>query len=260
MTQLTDARPAEKARKPLIDFVRGLAVLMMIAYHTAYFADYNGLADVPLFESDFWFYSPRVIVSLFMLCSGASLYLSCRDGIRWGRYLRRLGILSLLAGGITLGTWIFFRENFIFTGILHCAAGASILVLPFLTAPLIRRPWIALGAGAALIVLSRLNILPNLPPHIEGVVSMDYIPVLPWAAPVFIGVFLGSLAAAAPSNMPGSLKNDADAPGGIIPLPRFYGNPVSKAVLFLGRRSLLVYFIHIAIIFGITMGIAEMLR
>lgn len=246
-------------RRPLIDFVRGFAVTLMIAYHTAYFLNYNGLAEVPLFESDFWFNAPRVIVSLFLLCSGASIYLASVNGIRWRRYFKRFGVLALLAGLITLGTWIFFRTSFIFCGILHCAAGSSLLVLPVLLIPSDRiRPWVAFLIGSALVVLSRLNVVPNLPPRVEGVVSMDYIPVIPWAAPVFIGIFLGSLFIKIPR--PGTGIAAPESVARPREITRFFGNPVYRFIVFLGKKSLWVYFIHIAVIFGITAGVAAIFR
>jgi len=240
---VTEAPPE---RLPLIDFIRGFAVLLMVAYHTAYFLDYNGLADVPLFESDFWYYSPRVIVSLFLSCSGASLYLSCRRGFRPLRYCKRIAFLSLLAGLITLGTRVVFPERFVFCGILHCAAGASVLVLPFLVPSMIRRPWIPFVAGCVIVLLSRLAILPDIPPRIDGVTSMDYIPVIPWSAAVFIGVLFGYCAGLI--FQPGKKCGE-----------KFFETSFAKVLRFLGKHSLSAYFIHITLIFGITMGIARLI-
>ncbi|MFX5595080.1 heparan-alpha-glucosaminide N-acetyltransferase domain-containing protein, partial [Acinetobacter baumannii] len=74
---------------------------------------------------------------------GFSLVLASRNGIDRKAYLRRLILVAGAAVLVTLGTWFALPHAYIFFGILHHIALASVLALPVL-----RLPVLAVAGGA----------------------------------------------------------------------------------------------------------------
>lgn len=218
------------ARYDLLDALRGLAVVMMMAFHFSF--DLNLFGYVFLdFQHDPFLLNWRVlIVSLFVGVAGASLALACRNGIRWRSFLRREGILLACALLISAASYAIFPQNWIFFGILHLILVASLLALPFVRAgvpalltsiaafalwalfshPLFDHPW-----------LQWVGLMTHSP------TTEDYAPLLPWFGVMLIGVFVG--------------QHISQIPVFRYPLQqRLWAKPL----LWLGRHSLLVYMLH----------------
>lgn len=77
----------------IIDVSRGFAILLMFVYHFIYDLDYYGFIQQNFTEDDFWINFRIVIVSLFLLIMGISLYLSCYRGLSKKRFQQRLLLL-----------------------------------------------------------------------------------------------------------------------------------------------------------------------
>ena len=136
------AAAASRPRLAVIDLIRGVAVVAMIVYHLSWdLLDY-GLIDVdvvndPLLAES----SPMLIAGTFLALVGFNLVLAKRNGIRPAAYFRRLAIIAGAAALVSLGTYWFMPDAFVFFGVLHMIAAASVLALPFLRAPV----WATLG-------------------------------------------------------------------------------------------------------------------
>ena len=238
-------RIATGTRLPLLDALRGLAILAMATYHLVWDLGFFRLID-PDFPSTpgFKLYG-HAIASSFLALVGVSLVLAFRQADPWPGFRRRLGLVSAAAGVITLATLWVFPENFIFFGILHCIAVSSLLAVPLLRAPL----WlVVLAAAAALtapqwIALALLDapafwwlglgtVLPT---------SHDYRPLLPWLGVVFLGVAAARLALA--------LK--------IAPLHLHHSRIVLR-LAWAGRHSLAIYMAHQPLLFGLVWLAAQL--
>ena len=210
-----------KKRYPFIDQLRGLAVILMIAFHTLYNLNLFSHIAIPP-KNVLWMLFPNVIVTLFMLTVGISLTLAHYPKIRIRPLCLRLLKISLSAAAISLATWILFPNRWIYFGTLHNIAFCSLMALPFL-----RFPRLALGAGIALPFLSlpwfRL-------PH----ASMDYIPPFPWLSPVLLGIFLFHF-----------------REGAFLHIRLLGGLPLS----FWGRHALLIYLLHQPLLYGLLLSI-----
>ena len=55
--------------------------------------------------------------------------------MRWPAYWRRFLIIAGAAALVSVGTYFVFPGAFVFFGILHCIAAASLVALPFLFLP-----------------------------------------------------------------------------------------------------------------------------
>ena len=108
----------------------------MIVYHFSWDLRYFGFITADVAEDPGWRIFARLIAGGFIFVSGVSLVLATRNGLHLDRYVKRLAILVAAAASITLVTWFVFPDNFIFFGILHHIALASVLGLAFIRAPL----------------------------------------------------------------------------------------------------------------------------
>ena len=181
-------RPSSGIRYPLIDLMRVAAIGLMVFFHLFYDLDQWGFVDIDFRQDVFWFWLPKLIVWLFMLCVGMGLAMTHSRGVVWKKVGKRLAQLGGAALGVSLFTYFAFPKNWVYFGTLHCIALSSILALPFL-----RRPNWALALGLAMITLYwGLDLrLPSLSKYL-GIVAMDYIPPHPWLGVVLMGIFFHS--------------------------------------------------------------------
>lgn len=221
-------------RYPELDSLRGAAVLAMIAYHAYFDLSFYYGYDLGMAHPLSAFVA-RATASLFLLLTGMCFVISFERSapeVRLKKYLKRAVIILAGAMIVTLVTWFFDPETFVVFGILHLI-GVAIL-MQYLVRPLKR--WnVLLGA----LIFSTALFLPTgnistpllLPLGImnEGFSSVDYYPLLPWLGPILIGMGLGDLLYI-PRRRELLMHLDR------IRWPRW--------LLWTGRRSLPIYFIH----------------
>lgn len=234
-----------------VDFLRGIAVFMMILFHALYDLDYfSGLVNV---HSGIWSLFAKTTASIFLLLVGVSLTISSARARMKGedsfpRYLRRGARIFCWGMAVTFSTILFLGEGYVVFGILHLI-GISII----LSYPLRRRSLFNLIIGSAVIsagLLLRhfsfgspwllwLGFVPS------GFYSVDYFPLLPWFGVVALGIFLG----------------DLFYPEGVrrVQLPDISGRAPARQICLVGRNSFLIYLIHqpILIILMQLLGVIE---
>jgi uncharacterized membrane protein len=242
-----DAPTAQRsARLPLIDAARGIAVAAMVVYHFSWDLRYFGFiaADV---EGDLgWRLFARSIAASFIFIVGVSLVLSTRSGLDPARFLRRLAIIAGAAVAITVVTWFVFPDSFIFFGILHHIAVASVLGLPFVSAPIA----VTAAASALCFVIPSLLAGPALDhPWLLWLGlstyaprSNDFVPLFPW-----FGVALAGIAA---TRMLPLLPACAARLGE-------FGKRTPEALIWAGRHSLGIYLLHQPLLFGLLYLVAQ---
>ncbi|XXF80052.1 heparan-alpha-glucosaminide N-acetyltransferase domain-containing protein [Myxococcaceae bacterium GXIMD 01537] len=211
MHDLSFAAPAHPpTRIRAIDWLRGLAVLVMIQTHAGVLLRPEHLKE-PRFSTLVWI--DGLVAPAFIFSAGFSLALVQVRGAASGsrsqrvrKTLRRLG--EVLGAGLLLNLlwfhvrilrdpWLLVRMD-----ILPCIGVALLLALPLLAA-LARRPVLLSGAAFTLAMLTF-----GLAPFAEGVTGPAahfvnsstgaLFPLLPWAGYVYLGASVGALAAAFP--------------------------------------------------------------
>lgn len=235
--------PPPPARFAIVDVARGIALLAMFVFHFAYDLSHFNLieTDVP-FEPG-WRLFARLIAGSFLTLVGISLVLATRNGLDRRAYLKRLAMVAGAALAVTIGTRIAMPANFIFFGILHHIALASVIALP-----LLRLPAAALAAGAvaafalpSFVAADWLDApwLSWLGFSRAPLYTADFVPVFPWFGCVLTGMALAKLA-----------------------LPRLSGTrlarwrpalPPVRLVAWGGRHSLLVYLLHQPVFIGLIL-------
>lgn len=236
-TIISNPSPATAVRLQFPDALRGIAVLAMIVFHLCYDLDYFEFLHVDFSGNLFWVIFQKTIVSVFVLVAGISLGLTSRHGIRWHQFWRREVILLGCAALVSIASYILFPGSWIFFGILHFMALASVLALPFvclgpinvlLGGLIIGLPWLVSHPVFNITALQWLGLN-------EVVVNTkDYTPFLPWFGVMLMGVFWGS-----------QIEICRIC---IRPLPL---SPLGTGLQWLGKHSLAVYMLHQPILFGL---------
>jgi uncharacterized membrane protein len=207
-----------------LDLLRSSAILGMVVYHAAYdLQEYYGWPfDV---GHGRWKLFQIAVASLFLVVSGISAGFWTRTnavdkGWRRGWFILSAAMLVSLATAIAdERTWVSF-------GILHLLALAA-FVLPFLR----RVPPVLLGVcGLLVIALAPFDLMPH-------VVSVDYVPPIPWLGPVLLGFAVG------------------------IPVSRRTAKPSGQSRLFdalawPGKHSLAIYLLHQPVILAVLWTIS----
>jgi len=224
-----------------VDAVRGVAIIMMIVYHSTYDLDTLGGYDIQS-TTGYWALFADITAGLFLFLVGVSLVISrTRTSLTgWrllGKYLARS--LRILAYGMVL-TVVFLALGMgvVAFGILHLIGISIILAYPFLG---LRFTNLVLGtlifAAGQYILAQGLDsqsfwLLPfGVVP--EGVIMPDYRPLLPWFGVVLIGLFFGNVVYG-DGRRPAVLEDKAPV--------------LARPLLPPGRNSLSIYLIHQPII------------
>jgi uncharacterized membrane protein len=239
MTELVQPPQKNKSRIEAIDAARGLALVAMAIYHFAWDLEFFGYATPGMTADGGWRIFARSIASSFLFLVGFSLYLAHRRGVRWRPYWWRMAQVAGAAAAITLVTYFATPDAFIFFGILHHIAAASVIGLLFL-----RVPAPALVAIAAIVIA-----LPNLwrsdlftAPLLSWVGlattnprSNDFVPLFPWFGAVLLGMAAAKFALATGWTERAAGKE----------LARW-----TRPLQFAGQHSLAVYLLHQPVLIG----------
>jgi uncharacterized membrane protein len=243
-----------------LDAIRGVLVILMVVYHAAYISVMAGLAHIDLYQG-FWWIFPRTIAAGFIAVSGWSLAGKKARGGSLKAFALRAGWLAVPALAITAISAVMFRTGFVFFGILHLLAVASILAWPFLG-----RPLFSLAAGLAVfasgLALGNLRFdwpyLAWLGLRPAGLYPVDYLPLLPWLAWCLFGAAAKDLALrqglgnTGRPDIPGS-RSDSIA-GGRSDSDAGWPSLTStlKPLAFAGRYSLTIYLTHLPALYGLA--------
>lgn len=211
-------------RYPVLDALRGLAVILMVIFHATYDLWLFGLTSADV-RSGFWYALPRFIVFLFLWCVGAALQLTHQNGVKWKGYWQRLGKLVGLALIISIVTYFTFPKSWVYFGTLHCIAGVTFLALPFFFIPWARLPVMVL------IMIGQYGLgydIAWVGTHFPFY-SMDFIPVYPWFWVTLLGMLTG--------------------PWVLHHLPRQF--PGQQLFIWPGTHALKIYLIHQPVLYGL---------
>jgi uncharacterized membrane protein len=245
---LSESRPGRPTtRLAWLDIVRGIALIAMATYHFMWDLSTFGYLE-PGYAAVGWpkFYA-RAIASTFLFLAGFSLALAHRDGIRWPKFWRRWILVAGAALLVTVASYFAIPQGLIHFGILHAIAAASLVGLPFLRLPPILTFAAAISAFAAPLYLK--SDLFNTPwlwwvgLSTEPRQSFDYVPLLPWLAPVLAGIGIARLAPVDRLlRQIASGENPPKRPGNML--------------AFLGRHSLVFYLVHQPVLISILYGVS----
>lgn len=247
-----EARPGapvtatRSSRIAALDVARGVALVCMAIFHGAWDVAFLQLVRFDPGASIGWIVFARAIAGSFLMLVGISLVLATRNGFRLRPYLKRLAMIVAAAALVSVATYFVLPEGWIFFGILHQIALASVLGLAFLRLPP-RGLFLAAVAVFALPFFLRDAVFSH--PSLWWVglapkppASFDYVPVFPWFGVVLFGMAVAKLGVALGWDKRLASWQPRFAPG--------------RWLAFGGRHSLAVYLIHQPLLYAFFFGLA----
>jgi len=204
-----------------IDFLRGIALILMIIFHVVF--DLRDLYNYPVeYTRGIFYYVGKASAILFMLLAGISSSFS-RSNVKRG--LKIFG-LSML---ITLCTYLFNPSLIIKFGILHFF-GVSMILYPLFKNI---NKYVIVIIGTLVIILGNIMSGINMSHDYlfplglisENFVSSDYYPLFPWFGVFLYGVAIGKILYKEKRSLMNFSMRD-------------------NFIMLMGRHSLIVYVIH----------------
>lgn len=226
-----------------IDVARAIALFAMAIFHFAWDLEFFGYVPSGMTGEGGWRIFARCIASSFLFLVGVSLVLAHRRGVRWRPFLIRLAQVLAGALAITAITAFVTPEAYVYFGILHHIAFASVAGLLFLRLPW----WITALAAAVAVILPHYVTSPIFDPIYANWVGLfdsppltnDFVPVFPFFGAVLAGIAAANLAIRL--NLLDALRQLNARLTRVEP------------VAFLGRHALAFYLLHQPILFGLVL-------
>lgn len=230
----------KNSRYPIIDTLRGVAILAMMTYHFGFDLSMQGYILQDLNHSLPWLVARSLILSTFLFVAGFSLALAQHHSAkqRWLRLARIAGCALL----VSLASYFMFPDSWIYFGVLHFIVLATVLcwflmryekwLLPLALAVL-GLGWLYQSATFNQPMLQWLGMMTYKP------MTEDYVPIIPWLGVMLIGLRVGVWATAHPAT------TQVKWPLSVMPPHTL------KPVGWLGRHSLAVYMLHQPLLLGL---------
>lgn len=211
----------------------------MVVFHFIYYLKFLNIIHVDIPDGRYWVQFRWVIVTLFFLCVGINLRTTHENGLQVTALLKGLVKTATAALAISVGSYWFIPEHWIFFGVLHFIVLSYVLALPFILFKASNKPVIALFGGVFCLIIGAFEVFPGRWPFnllFEGlpIYTNDYVRIFPWFGMVLIGTYLGTLQ---------TLRND--------PLKVVISRPWQVRANWLSKHSLVIYLLHQPLLLGI---------
>jgi len=227
-------------RFQILDMARGMAIMLMVAFHFCYNLEYFQIIEIDIKEEQFWISLRSFIVFTFIFIAGISLYLSSTRRPDFISHLKRQKWLFVCALLVSAATYPIFPDSWIYFGVLHFILAARIMGFVFTGFYLVN---LALGILILWMGVSLESEFFN-PRWINWIgfttykpFTEDYVPVFPWFGVILLGMFTGRQFFGR-KKTPDLLKTTY----------------CSRPAIFLslaGQNSLIIYMIHQPILMGL---------
>ena len=227
-----------------VDYGRSFAIIAMIIYHFAYDLGQFGFIDLQVIISGPWKFFATIIGSSFLFISGFSFWIMISRKFNLIKFLKRLLVLIFSSLIISIVTYIYLGNSFIFFGILHLLAlctiiGLVIFRIPFLILIIISififfTPYIFKSDFFEPKYLSWIGL------YGKSTGSVDFYPFFPWSSSFILGIAISKILFKRKIliSEKASFKKDNIA-------------FINRCLLWSGRNSLLIYLLHQPILIGL---------
>ncbi|AHM05582.1 hypothetical protein roselon_03324 [Roseibacterium elongatum DSM 19469] len=246
---MTAVAMPRRGRILALDQARTAALVAMAIFHFAYDLETFGYLAPGTVLSGAWRALALGTAGSFLFLAGVSLWLAHGQGVRWPAFWRRFLKIAAAAALITAVTWVAIPQAFIFFGILHCIAAASLVGMLVLRLPAVALIGLAALAFAAP-EIARSDLFNPWPLWWTGlqrvpVIAVDYVPLLPWVGPLFLGIAAGRI-----GTRSGLWTRAAGWQGGAA----------ARALAWPGSHSLAIYLLHQPVLIALIWSYTQLMR
>ena len=227
-------------RFPELDLARGVGILLVVVYHLFF--------DLTYFGTGNWISNPliwaigRLAAVLLIAVAGISISISIK---RWEgksgaafHHAKRVLILAGTAMLITLATWIYPHQGFIFFGIIHFLAVASIVGFLIGNSRMAVAMLVVLSLPAWFLLQAHYtnDVFLSILGERNGIYTLDLYAVFPWIGLFCVGMLAGDM---------------LYGKGG----RRFRSGrlPTNQLLEWMGKNSLAIYLVHQLVLIGSLM-------
>ncbi|MEM5474444.1 heparan-alpha-glucosaminide N-acetyltransferase [Hoeflea sp. AS60] len=235
----------KKKRLLAVDAARGVAIAGVVLFHLVWDLEFTGFISGLAFHP-LWLAFGRSLAGSFMFLAGVSLVLAHGAQFRARIFFRRLAVIVAAALAITIVTFLAFPSAFVYFGILHSIAVASLIGIAFLRLPASA----SLLAGSAMMALPWFISLPAFDPRwlawvgfsANPSLSNDFVPVVPWAGATLLGIAFAKVL---------DIGNNRLTSAGL-------DTPFLVRLGWLGRHSLAIYLLHQPVMLAIIVPLSRL--
>ncbi len=235
------------ARIAALDLARTMAIIGMVAFHFTFDLEMFGHAPPGTTQTPFFYYMARLVAGSFLFLAGVSLWLAHGRRIQWPAFWRRFAMVLGAAIIISVASF-YLPTGLILFGILHCIAFGSLIGLAFLRLPAL----VTLAVAAVIFALPWFARSPLFDPVWLVWVGLadqrpfmaDYVPLLPWLAPLLTGIAMARIAETQ----------------GLLARLRASTLQLPRALVWPGQHSLAIYLIHQPVMIGFFSALAYLTR
>lgn len=223
--QLFQLKQVRSRTYPLLDCLRGITVINMALWHFVFNFSLFGYMQPYYYTQPEMVWWRATIIYPFCFLFGLSIAIAHQRGVFWQGFQSRMIKLGFAAGLVSLATFIAFGASWVYFGILHFFAFASVVAIIFLGRHLL--------ALITAIVLAYLYYVENwsIPWFEPTRPSYEYIPLCPNLIYVLLGM------AALPLGMQTWCKN--------------WKFP--KPLIYAGQHSIFIYLAHLPALYALFM-------
>ncbi len=222
-----------------LDLLRGIGILLVVVYHIFFDLTYFGFGN--------WIANPiiwaigRLAAVLLIGIAGVSLSVSIK---RWegkrgetAHHAKRILFLTGVALLITLATWIYPHNGFIFFGIIHFLALASLVgfLLSRSRMAIALLVILSIPAWLSLQTQNTNDVFLSILGERTGIYTLDLYAFFPWIGLFCAGMLAGSM-------IYGKKERTIR-----------FRPPTSWILEFMGQNSLAIYLLHQPLIIGLMM-------
>jgi uncharacterized membrane protein len=232
-----------------LDLARSGALVAMAVFHFAYDLETFGYLPPGTVLSGGWRLLALCTAGSFLFLAGVSLWLAHGQGARWRAFWRRFLKVAAAAALITAATYVAIPQAFIFFGILHSIAAASLVGMLVIRVPAVGLIVLA-GLAFAAPQIARSGLFDPWPLwwtglQTEPVIAVDYVPMFPWVGPFLLGLAAGRI-----GTVTGLWTRAAGWQGGGL----------ARALAWPGKHSLIVYLLHQPVLIALVWAVTQILR
>ena len=241
----------------MLDTIRGVIIIGVVVYHFLF-----DLYD--MFDVNLWWMDSTPINFIRDFGAGVLIFISGISSLLSRNNIKR-GIKTLICAALlSIVTYIFVPDNFIFIGILHFLG--TMMLLYGIAGKTVNKIPRVFGIAVCLIIFFVIFPLDNGYIGIKGLFTLDipyelrnstfeyilgfggghlysadYFPFLPWSFLFLAGTFVGNY-----------VREGR--------IPSFLYKDICKPISFLGRNTLVIYLLHQPVMCALMMLVAKIIK